>query len=68
MGKYPELDWLECEEVEAVPGRCGGRPTIKGTRVRPEVIVANFEGGRKYRDVSSGLCKRHSVFLAPQAF
>ena len=37
------MNWLECEEIEAVPGRCGGRPTIKGTRIEPEGIVTDFD-------------------------
>ena len=37
--------WDECELVERVEGRCGGRPTIKGTRVEPDVIVQDAEMG-----------------------
>ncbi len=37
--------WADCELVESVPGRCGGRPTIKGTRMEPDSIVADEELG-----------------------
>jgi uncharacterized protein (DUF433 family) len=33
------MNWLNCEEVEVVHGRCGGRPTIRGTRIEPDPIV-----------------------------
>ena len=33
------MNWVDCEEVEVVAGRCGGRPTIKGTRIEPDLIV-----------------------------
>ncbi len=41
-----QIDWTECSEVEVVPGRCAGRPTIKGTRVEPGVILVDEEYGR----------------------
>lgn len=39
------MDWTECPLIEEVPGKMSGRPVIKGTRVQPETIVDNFEGG-----------------------
>ena len=43
--------WLECPEVEAVPGRCGGRPTIKGTRIEPDGIVGDFDLGSSIEEI-----------------
>ena len=40
------MNWLECEEIEAVPGKMGGRPVIKGTRIEPELILTEEEYGR----------------------
>jgi uncharacterized protein (DUF433 family) len=37
--------WEGCEEVEQVPGKMGGRPVIKGTRIEPETILTNAERG-----------------------
>jgi uncharacterized protein (DUF433 family) len=37
---------LECGEVEAVPGKMGGRPVVKGTRIEPELILTEEEYGR----------------------
>jgi uncharacterized protein (DUF433 family) len=40
------VDWLECSEIEAVPGKMGGRPVVKGTRIEPEAILVDEEYGR----------------------
>jgi len=45
------MNWMECPEIEAVPGKMGGRPVIKGTRVQPETIVDNFEGGSSIEEI-----------------
>jgi uncharacterized protein (DUF433 family) len=37
--------WDDCDLVERVEGRCGGRPTIKGTRIEPDTIVIDAELG-----------------------
>jgi uncharacterized protein (DUF433 family) len=46
MVNSTEIDWRECPEVEVVSGRCGGRPTIKETRIEPGIIVLEEEYGR----------------------
>ena len=38
--------WAECDLVERVPGKMGGRPVIKGTRIEPETILIDEEYGR----------------------
>jgi hypothetical protein len=30
-----KTNWIGCEEIEAISGKVGGRPMIKGTRVEP---------------------------------
>lgn len=40
-----EIDWMQCELVESVEGRCGGQPTVIGTRIFPQPIVDDFEDG-----------------------
>jgi len=40
------MDWRDCSEIEVVPGKVGGRPVIKGTRVEPDVILVDEEHGR----------------------
>ena len=39
------MNWQDCDFVEQVPGKCGGRPTIKGTRIEPDVIITDAELG-----------------------
>lgn len=51
MNEQHEIDWLGSPDVEAVPGRCGGRPTIKGTRIEPDVIVQDFELGASVEEI-----------------
>ena len=40
------MDWTECDLIEQVPGKMGGRPVVKGTRIEPEVILVDEEHGR----------------------
>ena len=40
------MDWTDCELVEQVPGKMGGRPVIKGTRIEPETVIVDEEYGR----------------------
>ncbi len=45
------MDWTGCELVERVEGRCGGRPTIVGTRVWPETFTENAEDGMSVEEM-----------------
>jgi uncharacterized protein (DUF433 family) len=38
-------DWTECALIEIVPGKRGGKPVIKGTRLTPEDLLTNREQG-----------------------
>jgi uncharacterized protein (DUF433 family) len=40
------IDWMECSEIESVPGKVGGRPVIKGTRIEPDLVLIEAELGR----------------------
>jgi uncharacterized protein (DUF433 family) len=40
------MDWTGCAVIEQVPGKVGGRPVVKGTRIEPEVILIDEEYGR----------------------
>jgi uncharacterized protein (DUF433 family) len=35
------MDWTKCSAVETVPGRMGGQPVVKDSRVRPEDLLVN---------------------------
>jgi uncharacterized protein (DUF433 family) len=39
------IDWTECALIETVPGKRGGKPVIKGTRLTPEDLLTNREQG-----------------------
>jgi uncharacterized protein (DUF433 family) len=39
------IDWTECALIKTVPGKRGGKPVIKGTRLRPEDLLTNREQG-----------------------
>ena len=39
------MDWTECPQAEIVPGKMGGRPVIKGTRIEPDTIVIDEDLG-----------------------
>jgi uncharacterized protein (DUF433 family) len=41
-----EINWTESPDIEIVAGRCAGRPTIKGTRIEPDVILVEEKYGR----------------------
>jgi uncharacterized protein (DUF433 family) len=40
------MDWKDCPLIEEVPGKMGGRPVIKGTRIEPETVLMDAEDGR----------------------
>ena len=45
------MDWSGCDSVEQVPGKMGGRPVVKGTRIEPETIVQDFELGSAIEEI-----------------
>jgi uncharacterized protein (DUF433 family) len=51
MGKGVQMDWLECKDIEAIPGKMGGRPVVKGTRIEPETIVQDFDLGAPVEEI-----------------
>ncbi len=36
------IDWSDCELVEAVPGRCGGQPVLRRTRMRADFVFESY--------------------------
>lgn len=39
------MDWEACGLALRAPGKMGGRPVIKGTRIEPETIIIDEEYG-----------------------
>ncbi len=48
----PVLDWSACPLVERVPGKVGGVPILKHSRVQADSIVENFESGSPVEEIS----------------
>jgi uncharacterized protein (DUF433 family) len=40
-----EIDWVQCELIERVPGKVSGRPIVRGTRILPDAIVNSYAAG-----------------------
>jgi uncharacterized protein (DUF433 family) len=51
MSNTAQMSWDECDLVERAPGKLAGKPVIKGTRVQPEIIVENYEGGSDIEEI-----------------
>jgi uncharacterized protein (DUF433 family) len=52
MGKAIEIDWSECGLVERIPGKQGGVPLIKGTRIPAQQIVEEHELGSTVKEIA----------------
>jgi uncharacterized protein (DUF433 family) len=44
--------WDHCELIERIPGKMGGQPVIKGTRIRAQTIIDNFEAGSPVEEIA----------------
>jgi uncharacterized protein (DUF433 family) len=49
------IDWTECALIETMPGRMGGQPVIRESRVRPEDLLINREQGVDWLARSHGI-------------
>jgi uncharacterized protein (DUF433 family) len=45
------MDWTLSDLVERVPGKMGGRPVIKGTRIEPDTIIEDFDLGSSVEEI-----------------
>jgi uncharacterized protein (DUF433 family) len=45
------MDWSGCDVIEQIPGKMGGRPVIKGTRIEPETILQDYELGSPIEEI-----------------
>ena len=45
------MDWTDCAFVERIPGKVGGQPVIKGTRIRAQTIIDNDEAGSPIEEI-----------------
>lgn len=49
-----EIDWMECELIEQVPGKVSGRPIVRGTRILPDAIVDSYDLGETINELQEG--------------
>jgi uncharacterized protein (DUF433 family) len=47
-----EVDWSGCPYVEVIPGKVGGLPLIKGTRVQADTIPESAELGEAPEEIA----------------
>jgi uncharacterized protein (DUF433 family) len=49
-----DIDWMQCELIEQVPGKVSGRPIVRGTRIMPDAIVDSFDLGETIDELREG--------------
>jgi len=42
----PTFDWSDCPLVEVIPGKVGGAPLLKNTRLPVDAITGNYDAFR----------------------
>ncbi len=48
--------WKDCPAVETVPGRLGGRPVVKDSRVAADTILEAEELGERAEETAYNYC------------
>jgi len=46
------MDWSDCEIVEVVPGKVGGVPIIRGTRMPAEQVIESLALGETVAEIA----------------
>lgn len=49
------MDWTDCPVIEVVPGRMSGAPVLRGSRTRPQDVLANASQGARWIADAHGL-------------
>jgi len=49
-----DIDWMQCELIESVPGKVSGRPIVRDTRIMPDAIVDSFDLGETIDELREG--------------
>ena len=53
-GPTSDIDWMQCELIEQVPGKVSGRPIVRGTRILPDAIVDSYDLGETLQELCEG--------------
>ena len=51
MARRRDMEWKDCDAVESVPGKMGGMPVIKGTRILADTIVQDHKLGAPVEEI-----------------
>ena len=46
------MDWSGCDIVEQIPGKVGGEPVVKGTRIRAQTVIDNYDLGSPVEEIA----------------
>jgi uncharacterized protein (DUF433 family) len=46
------MDWSGCDIIEVVPGKVGGLPVIRGSRVPADQVLENHDAGESVEDIA----------------
>ena len=49
-----DIDWMQCELIERIPGKVSGRPIVRGTRILPDAIVDSYDLGETIDELREG--------------
>jgi uncharacterized protein (DUF433 family) len=49
-----EINWMDCELIESVPGKVSGRPVVRGTRIMPDAIAGSYELVETIEEIQEG--------------
>lgn len=49
-----DIDWMECELIERIPGKVSGQPIVRGTRILPDAVVNSYDMGESIEDLHEG--------------
>jgi uncharacterized protein (DUF433 family) len=52
MRKHRELDWLDCPDVETIPGKQDGAPLVKGTRIPVQQLIEEYDLGSSVDEIA----------------
>jgi len=46
------MDWSDCEIVEVIPGKVGGVPLIRGTRMPADQVIESLDLGETVDEIA----------------
>ena len=51
MNKQEQIDWSQCPDTEVIPGKVGGVPLVKGTRIPAQQIMEELAYGSPLEEI-----------------